>query len=80
LCPFYITKYFFFGFYVLSLEERTKESEVFKGNFYPAFSEIKPPPFFRFMHCPAFGGTQFSLKMQLLLLKTSIQIAGFTYG
>ena len=63
-----------FGIPVLSLEERTKESKVFKGNFCPGYSGPKPLTFFRFMHCSASGGTQFPLKMQLLLLKTFLCI------
>ena len=64
---------------VLSLEERTKESNVLKGNFCPTGGGSKPLTFFHCMHCPACGGTQFSLKMQLLLLKTFYQIACFYY-
>ena len=37
------------SFHVLSLEERTKEPKVFKGNFCPVKHGTKPLTFFRFM-------------------------------
>ena len=40
-------------FNVLSLEESTKESEVFKGNFFHRCAVPKPLTYFRFMLVPS---------------------------
>ncbi len=50
----------------LAVAQNRKSS---KAIFVLVFSD-KTADIFRFMHCPACGGTQFPLKMQLLLLKT----------